>query len=441
MTRQLRSPQSRYLQGFSLIELMISLALGLIILVAVLSAYTGAAAAAKMAEAQGRMYEDGQAALTILAQQLRMAGSNHNQPDRFDISIKNSIYTSRATLTGSIDPASSTTVPGVGTFFLTELTIGDRIIVSDETRTVTAIASNISLTVNTAFSDNLDEISPTVLYATPPPPYKLPVFSDPSVTPAFKLSDYSFRGCDGTFSNITAATSLDDLTCTTDNANPDSIALSYEADRFNTVPTTASPPLPTDCLGYALNKITAEIPKVPAEASIVPSTQREIEPPNHHSSAYDTADYYVADNRFYVATSSATPSLYCKGNGKETTAQPLVENIEDMQITYGVVKHDAEPQTWADQTVAGYLSAEKLNGEAGNSSVHNKLKDFSQQERWKKVITVRICLLVRSVDPVVSDLASARYFKCDGTLETSPPADRRLRHTYSTTVILRNRQH
>ncbi|MCL1481797.1 MAG: hypothetical protein MH213_11135 [Marinobacter sp.] len=59
-----------------MIELMISLALGLIILVAVLSAYTGAAAAAKMAEAQGRMYEDGQAALTILTQQLRMAGNN-----------------------------------------------------------------------------------------------------------------------------------------------------------------------------------------------------------------------------------------------------------------------------------------------------------------------------------------------------------------------------
>jgi len=317
-----------------LIELMISLALGLIILVAVLSAYTGAAAAAKMAQAQGRMYEDGQAALTILTQQLRMAGSNHNQPDRFDISIKNPIYTSRATLTGTIDPAASATVTGVGTFFLTELKVGDRIIVSDETRRVTAIASDTSLTVNTAFSNHPNDTSPKVLYATLPPPNKPPESSGGSL---FPLSDYSFRGCDGTFSNITAATSLDALTCTTDNAKPDSIALSYEADRFNTVPNTASPTLPTDCLGYELNTITATFPEVPAAASIDESEQREIEIGVAHSSEYDTADYYVADNRFYIATSSATPSLYCKGNGIGATAQPLVENIEDMQITYGVV--------------------------------------------------------------------------------------------------------
>jgi len=41
MTRHLRSPELRYDQGFSLIELMISLALGLIIIVAVLSTYIG----------------------------------------------------------------------------------------------------------------------------------------------------------------------------------------------------------------------------------------------------------------------------------------------------------------------------------------------------------------------------------------------------------------
>ncbi|MCL1484481.1 MAG: prepilin-type N-terminal cleavage/methylation domain-containing protein [Marinobacter sp.] len=143
MTRHFRSPESRYLQGFSLIELMISLALGLIILVAVLSAYTGAASAAKMAEAQGRMYEDGQAALTILTQQLRMAGNNPDQTNRLDTSVKDPIYTK---------PIAS------------GLTYGGDI---------------------------------------------LPVFVDSSITPAFELSDYSIRGCDGAFSNINAATSLD----------------------------------------------------------------------------------------------------------------------------------------------------------------------------------------------------------------------------------------
>lgn len=64
------------------------------------------------------------------------------------------------TLTGSIDPAASTTVTGVGTLFLTELEVGDRITVTGETRIVTAIASNTSLTVNTAFSNNANDTSP-----------------------------------------------------------------------------------------------------------------------------------------------------------------------------------------------------------------------------------------------------------------------------------------
>ncbi|MBI4457669.1 hypothetical protein HY633_01765, partial [Candidatus Uhrbacteria bacterium] len=70
-----------------------------------------------------------------------------------------------AVLTGSIDPAASTAVTGVGTLFLTQLVVGDRIVVTGETRTVAAIASDTSLTVDTAFTDNANDTSPDVLYA------------------------------------------------------------------------------------------------------------------------------------------------------------------------------------------------------------------------------------------------------------------------------------
>tara|TARA_R110002012_G_scaffold7108_1_gene33588 strand:- start:647 stop:1249 length:603 start_codon:yes stop_codon:yes gene_type:complete len=60
------------------------------------------------------------------------------------------------TLTGSINPGNSTTtVPGTNTLFLSEVVIGDEIVVTGETKTVTAIASDTSLTVNTTFSDDL----------------------------------------------------------------------------------------------------------------------------------------------------------------------------------------------------------------------------------------------------------------------------------------------
>lgn len=64
------------------------------------------------------------------------------------------------TLTGTIDPAASVTVPGVNTLFLSEIAIGDEIIVTGETRTVTAIASNTSLTVSAAFSNNSNDTTP-----------------------------------------------------------------------------------------------------------------------------------------------------------------------------------------------------------------------------------------------------------------------------------------
>lgn len=68
-------------------------------------------------------------------------------------------------LTGSIDPIASTTVTGVGTAFQSELNVGDRITVTGETRTVTAIASDTSLTVDTAFTDNANDTSPDKLAA------------------------------------------------------------------------------------------------------------------------------------------------------------------------------------------------------------------------------------------------------------------------------------
>ena len=65
-------------------------------------------------------------------------------------------------ITGPIDPAASTTVPGVGTVFTTAAKIGDQLVVSSETRTITAIASNTSCTVDTAFSNNANDTTPEI---------------------------------------------------------------------------------------------------------------------------------------------------------------------------------------------------------------------------------------------------------------------------------------
>jgi len=83
----------------------------------------------------------------------------NNAADQFGLYIK---LTDGATftLTGSINPAASATVPGSGTAFLSEISVGDEIVVSSETRTVSAIASDTSLTVSAATTDTANDTSP-----------------------------------------------------------------------------------------------------------------------------------------------------------------------------------------------------------------------------------------------------------------------------------------
>jgi type IV pilus assembly protein PilW len=226
-------------------------------------------------------------------------------------------------------------------------------------------------------------------------------------TATFTVSAFSIRGCEGKFSNITTASNLDALTCTAGTTTlPDSIAVNYEADRYNTIPASGSP---TDCLGNTLTTVNATFP----------------------SGTVTTATYAVADNRFYIGTSTAiaSPSLYCKGNGGASGAQPLVENIEDMQFTYGTV---SASNTSTTATIAGYLTANEVVSDAN-------LALLPIEQRWGKVLSVRICVLVRSENPVAPDANSAKYDDCLGNRNVSAP-DLRLRRAYSTTVVLRNRR-
>lgn len=313
---------------------MISITIGLVIVVAAMSAYLGASTAGKTSEAQSRMNEDAQAALNILAQQIRLAGTNPVQANREDAFRHNPVYD--LTYVGG-----SVTSYGNGTT---------------------------------------------------------------SYTVSSPVSAFSIRGCDGTFSDIITASNLDTLTtCNTPTvaAPSDSIAISYEADKYNTVPTTAG--VPTDCVGSAIPTII--------NATLGTST---------------TATFRVADNRFYITSTANITSLHCKGIGSGT--QPLVENIEDMQFTYGTVSTtDASPTA----TVAGYLNASEVAA-LGTSPA-------TDATRWGKVLTVRICVVVRSENPTVPNAASGRYVKCDGTTDTTK-TDLRLRRSYSTTVVLRNRR-
>ena len=315
---------ARRARGLTLIELMISVAIGLVLMIAITSAYLGSSGATKIAEVQGRMNEDAQAALNILSQQIRMAGDNPRQPDY----------------------------------------------------------------VNTQRSN--------------------PVFG------AANVSQYAIRGCDGPFSDSALDINDNALCANTVNSNPDALAVVYEADRYNTVPTTPGG-LPTDCSNGTLTDQTANIVTT-----------------NGVTTSTVAVTFRVADNRYYIAKKTATsaPNLVCRGKlSASTNEQPLVENIEDLQIVYGTAAGIGTP------TIAGYLTATDIS-DLTTATLVTTPNDMPGH--WSRVLSVKLCVVVRSESPVAIDAASAKYYKCfDNALSAAP--DLRLRRAYYSTVILRNR--
>lgn len=315
---------AQQVRGLTLVELLVALTLGLLIVVATMAGYLGLSEAGRMAEAQGRMDEDGQAALSVLTAHLRMAGSNPDRPNRVPSDRRNPVY----------------------------------------------------------------------IHFT-----------------------FAVRGCDGTFSNIATAGRIQDLTCPPGASSaPDSVSVTYEADRFNTV-APASSVQPTDCIGHSLDPLPATVDVVDTPGPGTTPT---------------AISYHAAENRFYIAAGPGnSPSLYCRGSGAGSVPSSLVENVEDLQLLYGTVPAMGLPTS--AEAIAGYLDA---SGVTGDTTLAPLPDDAA---RWEKVASVRVCIVIRSSRPVAPGLGSAQYLKCDGSLETNPP-DLHLRRAYSTTVVLRNRR-
>lgn len=207
-------------------------------------------------------------------------------------------------------------------------------------------------------------------------------------------------GCDNGFSNPVVAASADLLTCNAAaSAGGHAIVATYEADIYNTIPSGG---IPTNCLGEAL----------PVRSFVESGV---------------TYNYYVAENRLYVKNNT----LYCAGVSAATQEQPLVDNVERIEFSYG-----ASSPTTTSRAVVGYLTATELGAATGTSAgVHAQLTALTAADRWAEALTVRVCVLMRSAKPVFEEDAS--YYGCDTS--ALGPADKYLRRAYVTTVALRNR--
>lgn len=123
-------------------------------------------------------------------------------------------------------------------------------------------------------------------------------------------------------------------------------------------------------------------------------------------------------NSFYIDANT----LYCKGNAGLATPQPLLNNVDNMLVTYGIdTGNQYVPlQSTTDATIAGVADNPNGNFKVG----------------WDRVVTATVCLETHSTNSVVTGATGQTYFKCDGTQVTAP--DRLLHTTMTRVFTLRN---
>lgn len=167
----------------------------------------------------------------------------------------------------------------------------------------------------------------------------------------------------------------DSVACEALPSHSDGIAIRYVGDNISTWPSTTGQS--TDCLGQAVTDNNAAL----------------------------GGQGVLVVNRYFARVSGSTgePELYCEGNGKAGSAQPLVEGVERVRLKYWL----AGAQTAID---AAAVTA----------------------DQWTRIVAVDLCVLVRGAPggrPV-------RYVDCDGV--SALGADMRARQAFWRRVAIRN---
>jgi type IV pilus assembly protein PilW len=236
-----------------------------------------------------------------------------------------------------------------------------------------------------------------------------PIRAGSTTTYAFPGNTTSFAifGCGSNFSNgggtATVATNPTTLTCNTTGTASHAISISYEADIYNTPPSRTTN-LPTDCLGTGLSAMPG--------------------PPV----------YYVVENRFFVSNNR----LMCAGSGDFANVQPLVENIESIQFTYGA----RNPAITVTNVIGGFLTAQQIGPSPASAAAPTNAAMAlvpTAGERWARVMAVRVCVIVRSSTPSFPEATG--YLGCNPESDSDliPISDNYLRKAFVSTVLVRNR--
>lgn len=343
-------------RGFSLVELMIAVTIGMLILAGVATVYLGSRQTFREQETLARMQEGARYAFEVLSVDIRQAGFAECAPKNktFSTLAGSSWYNTLATqpLSGYESGAG---LPGVVTGALAN-TDAVKVVRADNSGDY-SVASHDPASATFSLKANHDIKQGEVLTVVSPDCSKAVTFQMTNVNTNNTIQEIVHNTGAGTPGNSTKC--LDD---------PGSVACS-------------SPPT---------------YPGLPPDSRIMRQIARI---------------YFLANNP------NLQPALYrenlqASGGNAGSTAEELVEGVENMQIVYG-------EDTNADKNIDTYVTA---------SSVAN----------WDNVLAVRVSLLMRSVENNVVSAPAAVTFN-GSTVNSGVGADRRLRKVFVATIGVRNR--
>ncbi|MGQ9686034.1 MAG: PilW family protein [Thiobacillaceae bacterium] len=343
MPRPLRTPAISAQRGLTLVELMISVTIGLIITLAIGYLYTGSRQTYRMNDNVARMQENGRYAMEMISRDVRMAGywgcagmtisspvnTLNNATDyayKFDVPVQGHEAT-----VATWSPAISITGAIIGTDILTVRGVyGDGVTVVQHPGGTPPGSADLKVSAGSGLAAG-----------------DIVLVSDCSNAAVFQITNLNTSAG---FDNVVHNTGLG-------------------------VPGNATKALGKEYVGGEILRIA-------------------------------TFTYYIGLNP------AGRPALYRLSNG---AAEELVENVENMQVTYGV-------DTDGDRAVDEYRTA-------------NSVTD------WKHVRSVRVRLLLVSPDDnLVSPPQTYRYLDTtgDGIPDPVTATDNRLRYVFTGTVGIRN---
>ncbi|VTU18503.1 MULTISPECIES: PilW family protein [unclassified Variovorax] len=214
-------------------------------------------------------------------------------------------------------------------------------------------------------------------------------------TPDRNFSGAGVRACDRGFVDPTV--DFDLLACAPGSTGAAALAIRFEGADPDDIPSVqALLPPARDCLNQAVGANATGALGVP---------------------------YTLIESRYQVriGARTGTPELYCGGNGSKIAyqSQAILQYVEDMTVGFGIA--DDGQSKAVERYVDDAASVEALPG--------------SVDQRWSRVVSVKLCIVLRSGDP--SPDAAGSYLDCRG--KVAPSSDHLIRRAYSSVFTLRNR--